>query len=167
MAAKCRPIFRFPATSPSTRQSRLRVFSASLAWLSCCRSCCGVTGTGPQASPENRIPVFSFLCGLYTPRADSRAAANSISIHHFVGTSQKRRRQIKAERLGGSVSVAMRTAPLARKRVPGIDPAIGIGTVRGRHALCVARELAIARIAPYAPLQAVAILYCLSRCWRY
>jgi len=41
---------------------------------------------------------------------------------------EKQRRQVKAERLGGSVSVAMRTAPLARKRVPGIDPAIGIGT---------------------------------------
>jgi len=101
------------------------------------------------------------------PQADSRTAANSISIHHFVGTSKKRRRQVKAERPGGSVSVAMRTAPLARKRVLGIDPAIGIGTARGRHALGVARELAIAGIAPFAPLQAVAILYCLGRRRRY
>jgi hypothetical protein len=85
----------------------------------------------------------------------------------FAGTSQKRRRQVKAGRLGRSVSVATGTASLARKRVPGIDPAIGIGTVRGRHALVVARELAIAGIAPCAPLQAVAILYCLSGRRRY
>jgi len=101
------------------------------------------------------------------PQADSRTAASSISIHHFVGTSQKRRRQVKAERLGDSVSAAMGTVPLARKRVLGIDPAIGIRTARGRHALGVARELAIAGIAPFAPLQAVAILYCLGRRRRY
>jgi hypothetical protein len=63
--------------------------------------------------------------------------------------------------------VAMGTAPLARKRVLGVDPAIGIRTARGRHALGVAGELAIAGIAPYAPLQAVAILYCLSGRRRY
>jgi hypothetical protein len=63
--------------------------------------------------------------------------------------------------------VAMGTAPLARKRVLGVDPAIGIRTARGRHALGVAGELAIAGIAPCAPLQTVAILYCLGRRRRY
>jgi hypothetical protein len=65
------------------------------------------------------------------------------------------------------ISVATGVAPLARKRVLGIDPAIGIRTARGRHALGVAGELAIAGIAPYAPLQAVAILYRLGRRRRY
>jgi hypothetical protein len=62
-----------------------------------------------------------------------------------------------------SVSVPIGAAPLARKRVLGIDPAIGVSTARGSHALGVIGELAIAGIAPYAPLQAVAILYGLSR----
>jgi len=101
------------------------------------------------------------------PQAGSRTAADSIPIHHFLGTSEKRRRQVKAERLGGSVSVATGTAALARKRVLGINPAIGISTARGRHALGVAGELAIAGIAPCAPLQTVAILYCLGRRRRY
>src|SRR5882757_9268777 len=61
-----------------------------------------------------------------------------------------------------SVSVPIGAALLARERVPGIDPAIGGGTTRGGHALGVAGELAIAGIAPLAPLQAVAILYGLS-----
>ena len=65
------------------------------------------------------------------------------------------------------ISVAMAIAQLARKRVLGIDPTISIGTARGRHALGVAGELAIAGIAPYVPLQAVAILYRLGRRRRY
>src|SRR5271166_1473683 len=56
-----------------------------------------------------------------------------------------------------SVSVPIGAAPLARERVLGIDPAIGDSAARGRHALGVAGELAIAGIAPYVPLQAVAI----------
>ena len=63
--------------------------------------------------------------------------------------------------------MAMGTAPLARKRVLGVDPAIGIRTARGRHALGVAGELAIAGIAPCAPLQTVAMLYCVGRRRRY
>jgi hypothetical protein len=55
-----------------------------------------------------------------------------------------------------SVSGSIVTAPLERESVLGIDPAIGVSTARGGHALGVAGELAIARIAPYAPLQAVA-----------
>jgi hypothetical protein len=66
-----------------------------------------------------------------------------------------------------SVSVPIGAALLARERVPGIDPAIGGGTTRGGHALGVAGELAIAGIAPLAPLQAVAILYGLSSSSRY
>jgi len=66
-----------------------------------------------------------------------------------------------------SVSVPIGAALLARERVPGIDPAIGGGTARGGHALGVAGELAIAGIAPLAPLQAVAILYGLSSSSRY
>jgi hypothetical protein len=61
----------------------------------------------------------------------------------------------------------MGIAPLARKRILGIDPAIGISTARGRHALGVAGELAIAGMAPLATLQAVAILYGLSSSSRY
>ena len=60
------------------------------------------------------------------------------------------------------VSVSIVTAPLERERVLGIDPAIGVSTARRGHALGVAGELAIAGIAPYAPLQAVAILYGLA-----
>jgi hypothetical protein len=56
-----------------------------------------------------------------------------------------------------SVSIPIGTASLARERVLGIDPAIRVSTTRGGHALGVAGELAIARIAPVAPLQAVAI----------
>lgn len=63
--------------------------------------------------------------------------------------------------------MAMGTAPLARIRVLGVDPAIGIRTARACRALGVAGELAIAGVAPYAPLQAVAILYCLSGRRRY
>src|SRR5438034_9131634 len=66
-----------------------------------------------------------------------------------------------------SVSVPIGAALLARERVPGIDPAIGGGTTRGGHALGVAGELAIAGIAPLAPLQAVAILCGLSSSSRY
>jgi len=55
------------------------------------------------------------------------------------------------------VSVSIVTAPLERERVLGIDPAIGVSTARRGHALGVAGELAIARIAPYAPLQTIAI----------
>src|SRR3979490_1980649 len=66
-----------------------------------------------------------------------------------------------------SVLVPIGAALLARERVPGIDPAIGGGTTRGGHALGVAGELAIAGIAPLAPLQAIAILYALSSSSRY
>ncbi len=66
-----------------------------------------------------------------------------------------------------SVSVPIGAAPLARERVLGIDPAIGVSTARGGHALGVAGELAIAGIAPFARLQVVAILYGLSRRRRY
>ncbi len=48
-----------------------------------------------------------------------------------------------------SVSVPIGAAPLARERVLGIDPAIGVSTARGGHALGVAGELAIAGIAPF------------------
>ena len=51
-----------------------------------------------------------------------------------------------------SVSVPIGAAPLARERVLGIDPAIGVSTARGGHALGVAGELAIAGIAPYGAL---------------
>jgi hypothetical protein len=61
-----------------------------------------------------------------------------------------------------SVSVPIGAALLARNRVLGIDPAIGVSTARGGRALGVAGELAIAGIAPLAPLQTVAILYGLS-----
>src|SRR5216683_3385869 len=57
-----------------------------------------------------------------------------------------------------SVSVPIGAALLVREGVLGIDPAIGVSTARGGHALGVAGELAIAGIAPWAPLQAVAIL---------
>ena len=66
-----------------------------------------------------------------------------------------------------SVSVAIGAAPLARGRILGIDPAIGVSIARGGHALGVAGELAIAGIAPLAPLQAVAIRYGPSRSGRY
>ena len=56
-----------------------------------------------------------------------------------------------------SVSASIIATPLARESIAGIDPATGVSTARGSHALGVAGELAIARIAPYAPLQAVAI----------
>ena len=56
-----------------------------------------------------------------------------------------------------SVSGPIVAAPLARERVLGIDPATGVSTTRRGHALGVAGELAIARKAPLAPLQAVAI----------
>jgi hypothetical protein len=45
---------------------------------------------------------------------------------------------------------------LACIRVARIDTAIGVCTRRGRHALAVGRELAIAGITPMAPLQAIA-----------
>lgn len=61
------------------------------------------------------------------------------------------------ERGRQSSLVPIDTAPLSRERVLGIDPTIGISTARGGHALGVAGELAIAGIAPLAPLQAVAI----------
>src|SRR6266850_4395742 len=64
----------------------------------------------------------------------------------------------KYDLAAASVSVPIGAAPLARERVLGIDPAIGVSTARGGHALGVAGELAIAGIAPWAPLQAVAIL---------
>ena len=64
-----------------------------------------------------------------------------------------------------SISVPIDAAPLARERVLGINPAIGVSTTRGGHALGVVGELAIARIAPLAPLQAVATRP--SRHWRY
>jgi hypothetical protein len=73
----------------------------------------------------------------------------------------------KDDLAAASVSVPIGAAPLARKRVLGIDPAIGESTARGGHALGVAGELAIAGIAPLPPLQAVAILYGLSRRRRY
>jgi hypothetical protein len=62
-----------------------------------------------------------------------------------------------------SVSGPIVAAPLESERVLGIDAAIGISTARGGHALGVAGELAIAGIAPYAPLQTVTIRYGLSR----
>jgi len=55
------------------------------------------------------------------------------------------------------ISGSIIAAPLERESVARIDPAIGVGTARSGHALGVAGELAVARIAPYAPLQAVAI----------
>ena len=61
------------------------------------------------------------------------------------------------------VSGPVVAAPLESERVLGIDPAIGISTARGGRALGVAGELAIAGIAPYAPLQTVTIRYGLSR----
>jgi len=62
-----------------------------------------------------------------------------------------------------SVSGPVVAAPLESERVLGIDAAIGVSTARGGHALGVAGELAIARIAPYAPLQAVATRCALIR----
>jgi hypothetical protein len=73
----------------------------------------------------------------------------------------------KYDLAAASVSVPIGAALLAREGVLGIDPAIGESTARGGHALGVAGELAIAGIAPLAPLQAVAILYGLSRRRRY
>ena len=86
-----------------------------------------------RASQRRKFPM-RYICEIFGApdfrlfqhnllQAGSRSAASSISVHHFVGTGQKRRRQIKAARLGGSVSVATGIAPLARKRVLGIDPA--------------------------------------------
>jgi hypothetical protein len=46
-----------------------------------------------------------------------------------------------------SVSGSKVAAPPERESVVGIDPAIGVHTARGGHALGVAGELAIARIA--------------------
>ena len=46
-----------------------------------------------------------------------------------------------------------------RKGVGRIDPAIGICARCGSHALTIGRELAVARIAPNAALQTIAILY--------
>jgi hypothetical protein len=69
---------------------------------------------------------------------------------------------------GPSIPVPIAWASaLARERISGIDAAIGKGTTRGGHALGVAGELAIAGVAPLAPLQAVAILYGLSSSSRY
>ena len=65
------------------------------------------------------------------------------------------------------VSGPVVAAPLESERVLGIDPAIGISTARGGRALGVAGELAIAGIAPLAPLQAPAFwsgLSCHGRC---
>src|SRR5260370_41706332 len=100
-------------------------------------------------------------------QSDSRTAANTSPFFTSSALARSAGGKFKAERVGGSVSVAMGTAPLARKRVLGVDPAIGIRTARARHALAVVGELALAGIAPYAPLQAVAILYCLSGRRRY
>ena len=58
-------------------------------------------------------------------------------------------------------------ALLAREGVLGIDPAIGVSTARRGYALGIAEELAIAGMAPLAPLQAVAILYGLTSSSRY
>ena len=66
-----------------------------------------------------------------------------------------------------SVSVPISVAPLAREQVLGIDPATRASTARGGHALGVAGELAIAGIAPNAPLQAVGLLYVLDRRGRH
>ena len=54
----------------------------------------------------------------------------------------------KYDLAAASVSVPIGAAPLAREGVLGIDPAIGVSTARGGHALGVAGELAIAGIAP-------------------
>lgn len=60
-----------------------------------------------------------------------------------------------------SVSGSVVAAPPERESVLGIDPAKGVGITRGSHALGVAGELAVARIALYPPSQAVAIRYAL------
>lgn len=55
-----------------------------------------------------------------------------------------------------SILVPIVSGPLAGKRISWIDTAIGVGAARRGHALGIAGELAIARIAPLATLQAVA-----------
>src|SRR5712672_2599252 len=104
-----------------------------------------------------------------------RAARHSASSIHISRARKSPRNDIiggilastKYDLAAASVSVPIGAAPLAREGVLGIDPAIGFSTARGGHALGVAGELAIAGIAPWAPLQAVAILYGLSRRRRY
>ena len=61
---------------------------------------------------------------------------------------------------GSRSSVSSRIpAALARERVLGIDPAIGVSTARSSHALLVGRELAITWITPLTPLQTVLLGY--------
>ena len=81
-----------------------------------------------------------------------RAKRAPVSVIKPLGCGQGAAKMLHCRSVSGSIVAAS----LEHESVVRIDPAIGVGTARGGHALGVAGELAIARIAPYSPLQAVA-----------
>jgi hypothetical protein len=121
----------------SGRPSAVGGRQTSTGWYRC-RNKASFTAT-PAGGTRKRRP----------PRSPQGGGSSSpLALTAFAGISRAGRQ---------SSSVPIGAAPLSRERVLGIDPTIGIGTARGGHALGVAGELAIAGIAPLAPLQAVAI----------
>lgn len=104
---------------------------------------------GAPSGPNDAIPR----------RKTDRRAAVCDGRHPRERCLSSHRRWPLQRTLVGPVAV-MPAAPLTSEGVSWIDPAIGVGARSRRHALAIGRELAVSRISPDSPLQAVAVLRC-------